>query len=116
MKYDPFEVGGLIQNIRKDKKYTQSYMAEQLDISVGHYSKLEEGSHGISLDLLFKIMTILEVDANTLLIYGNPGFERVERVIAKIYDLEVTDQNLILDSVEMMVDSFCRTEKKRLVS
>ena len=115
MKYDPFEIGGLIQDIRKENSLTQNDMAEKLDISVAHYSKIEQGKHGISLELLFRIMTILDVDANTVLIYGNDGFERVERVIAKIQSLDITDTELLLDNVEMMVDSFCRTEK-RLVS
>lgn len=116
MRYDPFTIGGMIQEIRLDRKLTQLDMAEKLDVSLGHYAKMEEGARGLSLDLLFKIMTVLNVDANTLLLYGASGTKRVENVFAKLTKLKSFDRDMLMDSVELMVDSMCRSEEKRLVS
>ena len=116
MKYDPFTIGGLIQDVRKYRKLTQMEMAEKLDVSLGHYAKMEEGSRGLSMELFFKIMTVLDVDANALLIYGDSGVKRIERVMAKITRLQTVDQEMLMDSVELMIDSMCRNEERRMAS
>ena len=116
MKYDQFVIGGMIQDIRKDKKITQFDMAERLNISLDHYSKLEQGAEGMSLGVLFDIMTVLDVDANTILLYGKDNSRRVERVVAKIATLKNVNKEQVLDSIEMMIDSMCDATDKRKVS
>ncbi len=116
MIYDQFVVGGIVQTIRRDRKITQLDMAERLNISVDHYSKLEQGCEGMSLKILFGLMTILDVDANTLLLYGEDGSKRVARVTAKINGLKNIDHEVFLDSVENMIDSLYQREKERLAS
>ncbi|MCR5228441.1 MAG: helix-turn-helix domain-containing protein [Eubacterium sp.] len=116
MEYNQFNIGVIIQKIRKSRDITQFEMAEKLDISVDHYSKMEQGAEGMSLGLVFKLMTILDVDANTLLLFGEEDSNRSERLISKIYYLNKTDRDRVLDSFELMVDSMSRLAEGKMVS
>lgn len=115
MTMDMFTIGGLLQEIRLERNKTQADMAEELEVSLAHYAKMEQGTNRMSLDLLFKIMTVLDVDANAILLYGKNGIHRVENVVAKMSDLEEADQELIIDNLEHMVDSVSRIRQGRKV-
>lgn len=54
---------------RKKKGYSQERMAEYLGISRQHLAAVEAPgmSHGLSLDLLFNIATVLEIEPYMLL-------------------------------------------------
>ena len=54
---------------RKQKGYSQEQMAEMVDISRQHLASVEAPgmSHGLSLDLLFRIATVLEIEPYVLL-------------------------------------------------
>lgn len=116
MTMDMFTIGGLLQEIRLERNKTQADMAEELEVSLAHYAKMEQGTNRMSLDLLFKIMTVLDVDANAILLYGKNGIHRVENVVARMSDLEEADQELIIDNFEHMVDSVSRIRQGRKVS
>jgi transcriptional regulator with XRE-family HTH domain len=60
-----------IRKTRADKNYTQDYMAAKLSISQNAYSKIELGYSKITLNRLFQIATILEVDAAQLISLEN---------------------------------------------
>lgn len=111
-----FAIGCNLQEIRKSKKLTQLEMAEELNVSLTHYSKIEQGIDKMSMDVIFKIMTVLDIDANTLLIYGKSGNENVSRVVAKISTLDTFDQDTVINGFEAMVDTMFDTEKRRKVS
>ena len=51
-----------IRKIREAKKYTQDYMAVKLAISQNAYSKIELGYTKITVERLFQIAQILDVD------------------------------------------------------
>ena len=112
MTMDMFTIGGLLQEIRLERNKTQADMAEELEVSLAHYAK---GTNRMSLDLLFKIMTVLDVDANAILLYGKNGIHRVENVVARMSDLEEADQELIIDNLDHMVDSVSRIRQGRKV-
>lgn len=57
-----FKMLGLnIAYYRKSKDLTQIELAEELDISRTHMSRIELGLVGVSLDVLFAIADILDV-------------------------------------------------------
>ncbi len=60
-------VGYKIKQLRELRNYTQSYVAEQLNISVSGYGKIERNETDISLNRLMQISKILETDFNTIL-------------------------------------------------
>lgn len=56
-----------IRNKREDLNYTQEYLAAKLNISQNAYSKIELGYTKITLERLFQIADILEVDLMELI-------------------------------------------------
>ncbi|HMI04820.1 MAG TPA: helix-turn-helix transcriptional regulator [Pedobacter sp.] len=65
-------VASNIRKIREFRNYTQDYLAAKIGISQNAYSKIELGYSKITLDRLFHIAIILEVDA-TQLISADPS-------------------------------------------
>lgn len=51
-----------IRLLRREKGFSQEYVADMLDISQSYYGRIENGERTISLDLLMKILSILDVD------------------------------------------------------
>ena len=51
-----------IRSIREHRNYTQEYLAAKLRISQNAYSKIELGYTKLTIDRLFLIANILEVD------------------------------------------------------
>jgi len=56
-----------LRDARLMRNYSQEYMALQLKISQNAYSKMEMGRTLITVETVFKIADILEVDIHTLL-------------------------------------------------
>lgn len=56
-----------IRKIREHKGYTQDYLAAKLNISQNAYSKLELGYSKLTVDRLFKIAGILELEPKNLI-------------------------------------------------
>ncbi len=55
-------VAGNIRKIREYRNYTQDYLAAKLKISQNAYSKIELGYSKLTIDRLFQIAAILEVE------------------------------------------------------
>lgn len=67
---DKYKMIGLnIAFYRRLKNYTQEMLAEKVDIDQTHLSKIERAAVGVSLDLLFKISEVLEVDIHKFFIF-----------------------------------------------
>lgn len=60
------KIGKNIRKIRELRDYDQGYMAYQLGISQGQYSKIEQGMKDISIITLDKIAAILNVEKSLL--------------------------------------------------
>lgn len=67
MYYDKIWVGDNIQSLRKKSNQSTYELSEVLEISEDHLRKIESGVRGMSMELLYKMMTTFHVDANTLL-------------------------------------------------
>lgn len=62
------QIAANIRKIREQKNYTQDYLAMKLSISQNAYSKLELGYSKLSVDRLFQIAEILEVEVVQLIV------------------------------------------------
>jgi transcriptional regulator with XRE-family HTH domain len=60
-------VAGNIRKIREIRNYTQDYLAAKLGISQNAYSKIELGYSKLTLERLFQISAILEVEVFELI-------------------------------------------------
>jgi len=56
-----------LKSIRKEKNYTQGFVAEKLGISLRAYSKIESGETQMTIERLNDIVTILDVNPNQIL-------------------------------------------------
>ena len=61
------EIGHSIKKMRELKNYTQSYMAEKLDMSNSGYSKIENNKTELTLNKIMAIAEILETDIASIL-------------------------------------------------
>ena len=67
MKYEGWKIGPRIQKLRKERKLTAEELSAQLGVSTSHINQIEQGGRKMSVDLLYRFMDVLGVDANTLL-------------------------------------------------
>ena len=67
MKYEGWKIGPRIQKLRKDQGLTAEDFSAELGVSVSHVSQIEQGGRKMSIDLMYRMMDVLQVDANTLL-------------------------------------------------
>lgn len=65
---DNYKIGLRIKEARKKLNITQSELCNDLNISIYHYSKIENGHVSIRLDTLAEISKYLNVDMNDLLL------------------------------------------------
>ncbi|WP_443945337.1 helix-turn-helix domain-containing protein [Pedobacter sp. AW1-32] len=70
-------VAGNIRKIREYRDYTQDYLAAKLDISQNAYSKIELGYSKLTVDRLFQIAAILEVDPSHLLVLDHKDLIKI---------------------------------------
>ena len=71
MKYEGWNVGSIIRQLRRDKNMTIDELSEAVGKSVSHITQVEEGTRRISIDLLYALVTELDTDANTILAIQN---------------------------------------------
>lgn len=71
-----YKVRAIAVNIRKTREqlnYTQEFLAAKLNISQNAYSKIELGYTKITVERLFQIAAVLEVDIHSLINTENPS-------------------------------------------
>ena len=76
LKLEMRAVAANIRKVREYRNYTQDYLAAKLEISQNAYSKIELGYSKITLDRLFHIALILEVEVMELLQFDPEKFSR----------------------------------------
>ncbi|HCC51456.1 MAG TPA: XRE family transcriptional regulator [Porphyromonadaceae bacterium] len=58
-----------IHDIRKDKGFTQEYVASRLGIKQSGYGLIENGERGLQYDLLLQLAIIFEMDIIDIIAY-----------------------------------------------
>lgn len=75
-----------IKTSRKNKGYTQEYLAEKLNVSTQHISDIERGLNGVSVPALMDLCNALDVSADYILFgtaanhYDNPIILLLEKL------------------------------------
>lgn len=80
-------IGQRIKTERKRKSLTQEKLAELLEISTEHLSRIETGSYRPSLNLIEKMSTIFEVDESELMFGKSTDFTTNKLLAEKIENL-----------------------------
>ncbi|WP_443937332.1 helix-turn-helix domain-containing protein [Pedobacter sp. MW01-1-1] len=66
-----------IRKIREFRDYTQEYLAAKLKISQNAYSKIELGYSKLTIERLFHVASILEIDVAKLLTLEYPELIKI---------------------------------------
>lgn len=61
------KVGKKIKQLRELRNFTQQYMADQLNMSLSGYGKIERDETDVTLNKMGQIAKILDTDLNTIL-------------------------------------------------
>ena len=59
-------LGGKIKDLRRRYGYTQDFLSEKIGIDPKHLSRIECGKNSPSLDLVYKICSVLKVNPSVL--------------------------------------------------
>lgn len=113
-KYDKYAVGDVLRALRNEKHLTQAQIAEKLDLSVIHYSLIEQGQRKFSLEVLFKIMEVFEVNADRVLAI-KPRMSQTDIFNQKLACLSKEEQEYVKNACILLVDGMLM-KKERMAS
>ncbi len=103
LKYDKYAVGDVLRELRTERHLTQSQTAEKLDLSVIHYSLIEQGQRKFSLEVLFKIMEVFEVNADRVLAI-EPSIPKTDVFSQKLSLLSKEEQEYLKNACLLLMD------------
>ena len=66
-KYNGYEIGPNLRQIRKEKKLSLDQVCEITGLSDSSIKQIEQGGRGLSMRTLYLLMSAYQCDANTLL-------------------------------------------------
>lgn len=75
LKYEGWNVGSTIRRLRKEKNMTIEELSEAVGKSPSHIAQIEQGSRRLGINLLCELITVLETDANTILVVHRKNSE-----------------------------------------
>lgn len=98
------EIGSKIQNARKDKNYTQEYVAEKIEKSVDILRSIENGRSVGSVETLINICNVLEITPNDIFCDLLDKREVVldNKLYSEFQKLNLKEKNLIKLVIEYM--------------
>lgn len=96
------EMGIRIKNRRKEFCFTQEKIAEMLNISVKHFSEVERGLTGLSIENLVKLSDILCVSIDYL-VKGKLENENLENVYIKLESVPKEKTQLLQSLIDTAI-------------
>ncbi|MBR2415062.1 MAG: helix-turn-helix transcriptional regulator [Clostridia bacterium] len=96
------EMGKRIKEKRKELKLTQEYLSEQLGISVKHFSEVERGLAGLSIDNLVKLSSLFDVSLD-FLVKGDHVENQWQSTLLLLQDVPEDDVPKIKEIIRMAV-------------
>lgn len=73
MKYDGILIGQAVRDIWTEQGLTIEELSDRVDKSVSHIHQLESGNRKMSVDLLLALVSVLDMDANRILMIEKTG-------------------------------------------
>lgn len=111
-----------IKRYREAKNFTQSYMAEQLDISQNTYSKIESGTIKLTVDRLEQISNVLNVQIEDILSssddqHFNFHNSNIDKFYGYIENIQEDNKELLNITIGILNEqiSYLRKENERLI-
>lgn len=80
-------VGSRLRKLRKERGLTQADLARQIGIQQSDLSRMEKGEYRVSLDKLFKILAVFELDLADF--FGDKPTEAAEQQPLSQQDMQI---------------------------
>ena len=96
-------IGERICSRRKQLRYTQERLAEEMNVSIQMVSNLERGNKAIKIENLIKISSILGVSTDYIL-FGRNTESDVSNVNGKLSMLSDADLRLVEHMIDFCID------------
>lgn len=97
-------VGQNIQNCRLLANLTQEQLAEALDFTSDHISKIERGKSGVNAEIMEKICEILGVTPD-ILFYGSKNLTSEDLINEKVHHLSPEHRELLFRIIDTYIES-----------
>lgn len=94
------DMGLRIKSRRKALNLTQEVLAEQLDVSVKHFSEVERGLSGLSIENLIKLSNILGVSID-FIVKGEEDKDKWECIISTLQQVPEEKEELIKELIHL---------------
>jgi len=82
------EIGGRLRLLRKDRGLTQAELARQIGIQQSDLSRMEQGEYRVSLDNLFKILGVFELDLTDFFGDDSSSSDAVQQPLSR-HDMKI---------------------------
>jgi len=76
------QIGARLRRMRRERRLSQADLARQIGIQQSDLSRMEKGEYRVSLDNLFKILSVFDIKASDFF-NETPQKARVERPLAR---------------------------------
>lgn len=103
MKDYKHDMGLRIKEKRKSLKLTQERIAEMLDISVKHFSEVERGLTGLSIENLIKLSNILDVSIDYI-VKGEADKDKWNCVITDLQNVPKEKEKIIKELIRTGIE------------
>jgi transcriptional regulator with XRE-family HTH domain len=82
------DIGGRLRELRKDRGLTQAELARQIGIQQSDLSRMEKGEYRVSLDNLFKILGVFELDLADFFSHETQTSDAVQQPLSR-HDMKI---------------------------
>lgn len=94
------DMGLRIKKQRKSLNFTQEQIAEMLDISVKHFSEVERGLTGLSIENLIKLSNILGISIDSI-VKGEADRDKWNCTLLALQEVPKDKENVIKDLINI---------------
>ncbi len=99
---DMTAMGARLKAQRKALGLTQQDVYEKIDVSQNHYSRIENGHVGVSLDILVRLSEILNISIDYI-VTGFVNDEKLPDFAVKYNKLSIKQQKYVNDQIELLL-------------
>lgn len=115
VEYNRVEAGERIRNKRILVGWSQSEMAEKIELSAKYYADIERGTCGMSVETLLKICSALDMSMDYVIrgkVYGEEAAKQSDEVMAILSILNNVSENKRKYALRMLPLFLCVKENE----
>lgn len=108
MEYIGWKIGQELRNLRKNSGMTLEELSAIVDKSTSHINQIELGSRKMTMELLFSVMKVFHVDANTVLAIPQKESKEQVSIDAMLRELPQDISEDLIDTFQFMIKKMLR--------